>query len=442
MITPALNGFADLLAPAAGTAPATTVGPAAGPAFTARLSTMLPAAEATLPGSADLLTPVLPVATEAQAMTALPVTPDDAAESPDETLALLLPGLALGETDQRAPGAAARLPASAATDTDADSDALATDAAATTPAWLAALPLPVAMPAVATATAAAPTLVQDVLAGASAAAMAASAGQPPLRRADTGQGGKPELMLPAGQAAVAMPATAAATAEATPGTDEATAPALALATTTVSTPSTLLGQGLEGLLRSREGRLVRNIEGGGELTAVSLPAQVAQAVASAGGREPVVLTIPQHAVPGPDWSDAFSQHVVTLAQQGSQSASLQLNPEDLGPIHVRVSVHDQAASVEFAARHAATSDLIESALPRLAHALENQGLRLDDVRMSQLPARAEGFSLASGGQQGQQQASDGRGQGGGTAPVTPVEARQVPARHVDTAGPDGVDAYA
>lgn len=147
----------------------------------------------------------------------------------------------------------------------------------------------------------------------------------------------------------------------------------------------------------------------------SLPSQ-ATAVASltSGRAAPTLLAIPQH-VQDAGWADAFSQRLVLLAQQGTQSASLQLNPLDLGPIQVKVSVTDQVANIEFAARHASTGELIESALPRLAHALDLQGIRLDDVRVSQLPARADSFALATHSQPG---GGDGRGQAGqsGQAP--------------------------
>src|SRR5581483_2930306 len=40
------------------------------------------------------------------------------------------------------------------------------------------------------------------------------------------------------------------------------------------------------------------------------------------------------------WNDELGTHLTFMAQQGSQSASLQVTPPDLGPIEVRIAVHD------------------------------------------------------------------------------------------------------
>lgn len=123
----------------------------------------------------------------------------------------------------------------------------------------------------------------------------------------------------------------------------------------------------------------------------------AQTLGSASGNAtaPVLTTVLPHAVQDPAWSDAFGQRVALLAQQGTQTATLQLNPPELGPIQVRIAMSEQGAKVEFNTSQQTTSDLIETAMPRLAAALEHQGLRLDDSRVNLISNRQDVFNAPS-----------------------------------------------
>lgn len=123
------------------------------------------------------------------------------------------------------------------------------------------------------------------------------------------------------------------------------------------------------------------------------------------------LSLMPHALLDPGWSDAFGQRIAFLAQQGSQTATLQMNPADLGPIQVRISLNDQQAKVEFNTLQQTTSDLITAAMPRLAAALEQQGLRLDESRVTLHNQRSDAFNSASGFASRQ----DSSGQQGGSA---------------------------
>lgn len=110
---------------------------------------------------------------------------------------------------------------------------------------------------------------------------------------------------------------------------------------------------------------------------------------------PVLTTLLPHAVQDPAWADAFGQRVALLAQQGTQSATLQLNPPELGPIQVRIAMGEHGARVEFNTSQQTTSDLIETAMPRLAAAMEHQGLRLDDSRVNLVSSRQDVFNAQS-----------------------------------------------
>lgn len=137
-------------------------------------------------------------------------------------------------------------------------------------------------------------------------------------------------------------------------------------------------------------------------TAVTATSQSASTVA----REPQLL-LPNNALNDPGWAQAMGQRVSWMVQQGVQTASIQLMPEELGQIQVRVSVVGEMANVEFHARHATTSDLIESMLPRLNAALDAQGLRVEELKVSQQPV------LDNGQAQTSQQQSESEGKTAG-----------------------------
>ena len=88
-------------------------------------------------------------------------------------------------------------------------------------------------------------------------------------------------------------------------------------------------------------------------------------------------------LPGSDgWGDALGDRVIMMAGQRVQTADIRLNPADLGPLRVQVSVDDGAVSVSFHAQHALTRDAIEQALPRLRDLLGDNGLALADANVS------------------------------------------------------------
>lgn len=151
---------------------------------------------------------------------------------------------------------------------------------------------------------------------------------------------------------------------------------------------------------------------GGLSFAQTLTGAGGSGIATGNGSAPVLATVLPHALQDPSWSDAFSQRVAMLAQQGTQTATLQLNPPELGPIQVRIALGEQGARVEFNTAQQTTSDLITNAMPRLAAALEHQGLRLDDSRVNLVSHRADAFSTPGSFTSARQDTPQGeRGQG-------------------------------
>jgi flagellar hook-length control protein FliK len=90
---------------------------------------------------------------------------------------------------------------------------------------------------------------------------------------------------------------------------------------------------------------------------------------------------PTAALPAPIDSPAFAPSLATQvrwwASDGVQQAQLQLNPAEMGPVTVKIVVLDgREARIDFSADRAATRGAIEAALPVLAAALNDGGLKL------------------------------------------------------------------
>jgi len=82
-----------------------------------------------------------------------------------------------------------------------------------------------------------------------------------------------------------------------------------------------------------------------------------------------------------DFSEAFARQSASLVVQGSSQAQIQLNPRDLGPIRISISLDANAASLDIAADHADTRAAIEASMPALRQMLADQGIRLADYRL-------------------------------------------------------------
>lgn len=77
------------------------------------------------------------------------------------------------------------------------------------------------------------------------------------------------------------------------------------------------------------------------------------------------------------WTQGLGERLLLMAEKGQQSATLRLQPEQLGPLHIHIRVDDDGVSqVLFSAHHAHTREAIEQALPRLRELFAEQGLNL------------------------------------------------------------------
>ncbi|SOZ39524.1 flagellar hook-length control protein FliK [Cupriavidus neocaledonicus] len=136
--------------------------------------------------------------------------------------------------------------------------------------------------------------------------------------------------------------------------------------------------------------------------AATLAGQPAPAAAAAAASRPVVAP-PLY---DSQWPQALSQQMIRLGTQGQQSAELQLNPPDLGPLKVVLNVVNDQAQAQFVSPHQAVRAAVEAALPHLRTALSENGIQLGHTSVG-----ADGFASQAGNGNGQQQQAPGHGRG-------------------------------
>ena len=83
------------------------------------------------------------------------------------------------------------------------------------------------------------------------------------------------------------------------------------------------------------------------------------------------------------WGEAVGNRLIMMVNDKMQSAHIHLNPRELGPIEVRVSVNQDQASVHFVSNNSAVRDAIDDAFPRLKEMFSQNGLTLNDANVSQ-----------------------------------------------------------
>jgi hypothetical protein len=84
----------------------------------------------------------------------------------------------------------------------------------------------------------------------------------------------------------------------------------------------------------------------------------------------------------PQWSEALAERAGWLAHQRIHTADMQLDPPELGPLQIKISVHQDQAVVSFVSANPQVRDLLDQNLVRLRELLQEQGLQLMDAGVS------------------------------------------------------------
>jgi len=109
-------------------------------------------------------------------------------------------------------------------------------------------------------------------------------------------------------------------------------------------------------------------------------------------------------VSGPGFADALSRQVVWMVDKDAQVAELRINPPELGPVEVRLTLSGEDASAQFVSAHAEVRNAIEASLSRLREAMAEAGIQLGDATVS-----AESFRDQAAARQDQRESRSGYG---------------------------------
>lgn len=131
--------------------------------------------------------------------------------------------------------------------------------------------------------------------------------------------------------------------------------------------------------------LGQGADGGAPGNAAAL--SYAQTGAAGPGREAAAPSMTVYApLRHPEWSDEVSQRIRWAIGHQAQFAELKINPPQLGPIEVRVSVDpDRQMTVTLSAQHALVRETLQESLPRLRELMSEHGFSAVNVDVSQHP---------------------------------------------------------
>jgi flagellar hook-length control protein FliK len=172
------------------------------------------------------------------------------------------------------------------------------------------------------------------------------------------------------------------------------------------------GRTTEGIGAVQAGSATSAPNPGALAAAWANPAAAADAAGAAGTVQEAGL----RAAPG---SEAFARElgaqVSVFVREGVQQARLHLNPQELGPVLVRIQLEGQAAQVHMAAELPQTRQALEQALPALAGQLSEAGITLTGGGVFERPPQGFAEREARGDEAARSAAFSGSA-AAGTAP--------------------------
>lgn len=120
-----------------------------------------------------------------------------------------------------------------------------------------------------------------------------------------------------------------------------------------------------------------------QMNFMTQPAERQFAMANTGAGAPVpAMQDLQTPVGDSGWDDALGQKVMWMVSSQEQVAELSLNPPDLGPLQVTLSISNDQATATFVSQHADVRQALEAALPRLKEMMAESGIDLGGATVS------------------------------------------------------------
>ncbi len=95
------------------------------------------------------------------------------------------------------------------------------------------------------------------------------------------------------------------------------------------------------------------------------------------------------------WDQAISQKVVWMVGAGEQSATLTLNPPDLGPLQVVIHVHNDQANTTFISDNADVRQALQDGMSNLRDKMSESGIQLGQANVSSGEQSQQQFQQAT-----------------------------------------------
>ncbi len=97
-------------------------------------------------------------------------------------------------------------------------------------------------------------------------------------------------------------------------------------------------------------------------------------------------------VSSPSWGNELGQKIVWMTTSDQHVAELHLNPPNLGPMEIRLTVQNDQATVQFVSHHQEVRAAIESALPKLREMMMGNGIALGNATVDSGSSQQSAFS--------------------------------------------------
>jgi flagellar hook-length control protein FliK len=145
----------------------------------------------------------------------------------------------------------------------------------------------------------------------------------------------------------------------------------------------------------------------------------------------------------PAWNQEMGERIVWMNNQGISSAEIKMNPQNMGPITVRIDMNQDQATIAFTAQNSDVRTALENSIPKLREMLSSQNVNLADVNVSQQSSTSTN-SDSNRQQQTAQMMADASANGQGNRQNNPeVDAQGNPVRQVNGNGEEiAVDDFA
>ncbi|GDX84357.1 hypothetical protein LBMAG43_03990 [Methylococcaceae bacterium] len=115
----------------------------------------------------------------------------------------------------------------------------------------------------------------------------------------------------------------------------------------------------------------------------------------------------------PAWNQEMGERIVWMSNQGISSAEIKMNPQNMGPITVRIDMNQDQATISFTVQNSEVHTALEASIPKLREMLGSQNVTLADVNVSQQSSSNTNSDSSRSQQQAGQMAADASANGQG-----------------------------